>query len=282
MTKNVYYQRVTVPEAYVTKGRQRVKQFGTSVYLRNGDQFEIELFNPTTTKILAKIKLNGNYISSSGIVLRPGERVFLERYLDEAKKFLFETYEVNGADPNVRNAIQNNGDVEVEFYEQTQPSQYTVTVSPSWTWHDPYYYYASPTIFYTAGCTGPQGPAGTAGVKGRSSSQGIDGAQSAMFMSCDLGNADLQIGNADALSFAAPPSQPLETGRVEKGDYSGQGFTADTTLFNSWYTWKTTWKILPDSQRPIMKQDLVVYCSNCGAKRKKATHKFCPNCGNQF
>ena len=94
MTINYQTQRETVPVAYVTKGRQRVKQFSGhgngSVYLRNGDEFELELFNPTTSKVLAKISLNGKSLGS-GIVLRPGERVFLERYFDEAKKFLFET-----------------------------------------------------------------------------------------------------------------------------------------------------------------------------------------------
>ena len=65
--------------------------------------------------------------------MRPGERVFLERYLDEAKKFLFETYEVNSADPNVQRAIQNNGDVEIEFYQEYAPVQSWITVNPNIT-----------------------------------------------------------------------------------------------------------------------------------------------------
>lgn len=278
MKTRINYQRVTVPEAFVAKGRQRVKQYGNTVYLRNGEEFEIELFNPLQTKVLAKIKLNGKYISSSGIVLRPGERVFLERYLDEARKFQFETYEVNGADPNVKEAIRNNGDLEVEFYGEDTSlplSGWTVTYNPSYQQQPSWTYYGgsvTPTITYTsshtAGCKGANGPAGSAGVRGNA------GVQSAMFMSCDLGNAEL--------SFAGVPEQPIETGRVEKGDYSNQAFTADTTTFHSYYTWKSTWKILPESQRPIMKENLVVYCSNCGAKRKKPAHKFCPNCGNQF
>jgi hypothetical protein len=60
----------------------------TTVYLNNGDEFEIELFNPTISKVMAKIDLNGISIGP-GVVLRPGERVFLERYINEAKKFLF-------------------------------------------------------------------------------------------------------------------------------------------------------------------------------------------------
>jgi uncharacterized membrane protein YvbJ len=27
---------------------------------------------------------------------------------------------------------------------------------------------------------------------------------------------------------------------------------------------------------------LVTYCTECGSKRKKDTHKFCPHCGTKF
>ncbi|HOG38684.1 MAG TPA: hypothetical protein PLD95_04445, partial [bacterium] len=98
MKKNV---NVTYPpSAFITKGRQRIKQYNDTVYLKNGDEFEIELFNPTQNKIRAEILLNDVSIGS-GIVLRPGERVFLDRYLDEPKKFKFETYNVDMNDPTV-------------------------------------------------------------------------------------------------------------------------------------------------------------------------------------
>ena len=74
------------PEAFVTKGKQRLKQYTDTVYLNNGDEFEIELYNPTKNKVLAKVEMNGNSIGA-GIILRPGERVFLERFLNESKKF---------------------------------------------------------------------------------------------------------------------------------------------------------------------------------------------------
>ncbi len=105
-----------VPQSFITKSKQRLKQHVDTVYLKNGDEFEIELFNPTQNKVLAKIELNGVSIGS-GIVLRPGERVFLERYLDDAKKFLFETYIVNGNNNDVQQAIAKNGDVTVKFYD---------------------------------------------------------------------------------------------------------------------------------------------------------------------
>ena len=55
MKVNLQAQRVTVPTVFVTKGRQRVKQYGNTIYLKNGDEFEIELFNPTTGKVLKEL-----------------------------------------------------------------------------------------------------------------------------------------------------------------------------------------------------------------------------------
>ena len=115
-----------VPQSFITKGKQRLKQHTDTVYLKNGDEFEIELFNPKQNKVLAKIELNGKSIGS-GIILRPGERVFLERYLDVAKKFLFETYVVNGNNDEVKNAIANNG-VMVQPYIVDHVKEYNSTV----------------------------------------------------------------------------------------------------------------------------------------------------------
>ena len=271
MTINYQTQRETVPVAYVTKGRHRVKQFSGhgngSVYLRNGDEFELELFNPTTSKVLAKISLNGKSLGS-GIVLRPGERVFLERYFDEAKKFLFETYVIDGNNPIVLEAIKMNGLVEVEFYNEYKPIPInwgTVTYQPSWGYSNGNsggYYNSCPT--FTAGNTLNSG-----GVKSRS--------DESFLCSCSL---------QDSNSLDPPASfkreKLEETGRVEKGSNSNQSFVYDSTTFNTYYSWRSSWTILPDSQKPLFREDLKVFCTNCGAKRRKSSHVFCPNCGTRF
>jgi hypothetical protein len=267
-----------VPEAFVTKGRQRVKQYNQNVFLKNGDEFELELFNPKTDKVLAKIKLNGKYISSSGIVLRPGERVFLERYLDEAKKFQFETYEVDGNDPNTQRAIQNNGDVEVEFYDEIKISPITVTwtYNPSWTYYSGGYVHPTLTSGQNyKGMQGPIGASGSMGISGHSNSAGISSDNHVFYCATNP---------APSSPAPTPVSQmnSLETGRVEKGDFSNQNFNTDYSSFNSWCSTRITWKIIPESRKPLVVEDLKVFCTNCGAKRKKPTHKFCPNCGTQF
>ena len=74
------------------------------------------MFNPTNKKILCKIEFNSNHSwNSEGLVLRPGERVFLERYLDSNKKFKFETYNVPDT-IEAQNATVENGNVKISFF----------------------------------------------------------------------------------------------------------------------------------------------------------------------
>jgi hypothetical protein len=84
-------------------------------------------------------------------------------------------------------------------------------------------------------------------------------------------------------SFAVlDTAAPIETGRIEKGSVSNQGFTYDSTTFNTWWSWSSEWKILPMSQKLIVQEDLKVYCTKCGVKRKRDSFKYCPNCGNKY
>jgi hypothetical protein len=285
MKATLHTQRVTVPTVFVTKGRQRVKQYNQNVYLKNGDEFELELFNPTTNKVLAKISLNGKSLGS-GIILRPGERVFLERYLDEAKKFLFETYEIDASDPNVEKAIKNNGVVDVEFYDEYRKPyivEWPIEYHHYYYYplYQPYYPLVTPTwTYYSSTLTG-----------GIGSSQGIT-TNSASYGSYNSDQTVSYAGNTQDLNSMdtgikfkktnKAEKEFKETGRVEKGSYSEQHFTYDSTSFNYYCSWRTTWIILPESQKALVKEDLKVFCTNCGSKRKKSSHQFCPKCGNRF
>ncbi len=253
-----------VPQSFITKSKQRLKQHTDTVYLNNGDEFEIELFNPTQNKVLAKIEMNGKSIGN-GIILRPGERVFLERYLDEAKKFLFETYVVNGNNEEVKQAIANNGDVVVKFYnEEILPTRTlygsgtTLTINnPVWT-NTPYTYTTHNTLGNTSFTTSSTNT---------------------------FYNASLTSGtNAFTTSGTVlrNSSRSMETGRVEKGSNSDQSFTYDNSSFYNYPSTTNWWKIKPQSTKPLVREDLVTYCTECGSKRKKDTHKFCPHCGTKF
>jgi len=265
-----YSQRTYSPSAFITKGKQRLKQYENSVYLRDGEEFELELFNPTTEKILAKIKIDGNYISSAGIVLRPGERVFLERYLDDPRKFKFDTYFIDSKNSDAVNATRNNGLVEIEFYKKYI---YSNVCWNSVTYYSPSVGTAVPGTLYsnTTGCIGSQGPSGPKGNTTNTSKN--------IHFSTTDNTADITEDPAFCYGYF---SQELETGRVEKGNYSDQNFESVHDDFNFSYSWKTVWKILPESRKPIMSEDLKVFCGVCGAKRKKSSHNFCPHCGSKY
>jgi hypothetical protein len=249
---------LTVPQSFITKGKQRLKQYVDTVYLKNGDEFEIELFNPKNHKVLSKIELNGISIGN-GIVLRPGERVFLERYLDDAKKFKFETYMVDGDNKEVENAIKNNGDVIIRFYDEyIQPSWNGVGVTTTWTT------YPSTLTF------------------GSSSPTYITNGLSGTLTTSNAYYSNNASVNCTMDSFVSDNSRNVETGRVEKGSDSNQSFDYDNTTFNLYMSQTNWWKIKPQSVKPIVREDLVVYCVECGSKRKKDTHKFCPHCGTKF
>ncbi|MFM7978380.1 MAG: hypothetical protein ACKPKO_03610, partial [Candidatus Fonsibacter sp.] len=78
------------PNAWIVspndKGRKSIKN--GKVFLNDGDEFEIELFNPLTECVLADIKLNGQSISKTGLVLKPGQRFYLDCFIDDKKKFV--------------------------------------------------------------------------------------------------------------------------------------------------------------------------------------------------
>ena len=105
------------PSAHVALNNNRLRAYADVIYLKDGDEFQIELFNPTQISYLAKIYLNDNLISTAGLVIKPGQRYFLDRHIDEKKKLLFSTYEVEDTS-EVRQAIKNNGKIKVEFYPE--------------------------------------------------------------------------------------------------------------------------------------------------------------------
>jgi hypothetical protein len=267
---------LAVPQSFITKGKQRLKQHVDTVYLNNGDEFEIELYNPTQNKVLAKIELNGNSIGS-GIILRPGERVFLERYLNEAKKFLFETYTVNGNNEEVQRAIAENGDVTVKFYNETTPiygtygTGSTLTINnPNWNWssttNNPFTY----TTHNTLGVSNFNPPGTNAYYTNTSLTSGTSS------------TSTFSTSNTLLKSNSTSPLRSLETGRVEKGSNSDQSFTYDNSSFYTSPFHTNWWKLKPQSTKPLVAEDLAVYCTECGAKRKKDNHKFCPHCGTKY
>lgn len=276
------------PMAYITvnKGRTKIKK-DKFVYLENGTEFEIELHNPTQTTVLAKISINNKLISYSGIVLRPGERVFLERYLDNPNRFKFETYTVGGNSEEVKKAIELNGLVKIDFYnEDTTPvlnptltinsgtytgPTWTTTTNPTWTLSDMTYTTNSSDL-----------------------SRGFGGVSTnTMYFSNSVGStttASLSTPISASASSAPAPKlksvkkESLETGRVEQGSHSSQSFQTVNKKFYYYTTNTVEFHIKPVSQMYVDVKDITKmnkFCTKCGRKSKQ-NDNFCAGCGNRF
>lgn len=240
------------PEAYIAVGKNRQKINGEkTVYLSDKQEFEFEFFNPTKDNIMAKISINGKYISNRGIILRPGVRGWLERYIDDSKKFLFETYVVDGNSAAVKKAIEDNGDVRIEFYREKQkPTLNAILVSAS----------------APAYCSGNDSVSG-------SLSRGICDSMS-LFDNEELECKPRSRGFSKSLS----KTKSIETGRVEKGSTSGQQFTEIAMDFETFTFHTITYKLMPISQKPAEFNELKLKCTSCGTKIK-SNWNLCPVCG---
>lgn len=242
-----YATQVGKPTAHITKKKSRLKVYnGHIVFLNDKDNFEFEIHNPKQKSVLCKIKLNGEYISNGGVIINPGQRVFLERFLDTNNKFEFSTYKVKDTSEN-RSAIDLNGDVLIEFYDEGQTGYYPHLTNGSWNngWttintNSPYFY----NSFTTS-------------------------------------NPNNLVNGTFTTSSAFYASKTIETGRVEKGEKSDQSFVNSYASFVPHTCHKIELKILPLGNKNTSFDEIRQYCTECGTKVKK-NYKFCPSCGNKI
>jgi hypothetical protein len=111
------YNQTKNPEVFISVNKSRKKYYKDNVYLNSNDEFEIEIFNTNKFTIGFTVKIGDKKISNSVIVLYPGQRILLERYIDENKKFKFITYTVENNKQSLE-AIQDNGKLQIDFYKE--------------------------------------------------------------------------------------------------------------------------------------------------------------------
>lgn len=283
------------------------KEYSTSsnsrtVYLESGQEFQIQLFNPHKFTIGAKIFINGERIPNT-LVLNPGERIWLERFLDTAKKFKFSTYEVDGNDSDVKEAIKDNGLVKVEFYKEVRKKS-CLENKITWQTYDntnkiDYNKYKKNYTFdpgaitatlndCTYDITTTKGLANTLlcddlctthtyyskAFSEPTASASIGSITTANY-SCDCTGI-----STSATSITIEP-ETIETGRIDEGSYSNQEFQDVYKDFEYFPFITEKVKLLPMSQKPYTVNDLQkIYCSECGRKLN-TKYKFCPYCGTE-
>ena len=242
-----------MPEAFITVNKNRLKQYkqdsiNNKVFMNNNTEFEIEIFNPTQEKLGIIFEINGKKISNNHLIIKPGQRIYLDRHIEEKSKLLYSTYTIeNIEDLNiVKNAILNNGKIVIYFYKENNLSNYNLN----------YYtndYYTN-SDYYTN--TAPLCKSNTF--------------------------YDTLINSYNSRSYKRSlASEKIETGTIEKGSKSDQSFDYINVDLNYFSYYNITYLIEPLSNKPLEPKDLIRYCTNCGTKSKK-NDNYCSKCGTKL
>ena len=275
--------------AKIAISKNLIKEYKSSnsertVYLNDGTEFQIYLKNPYQTHLGIKISVNNKSIGNM-LVLRPGQSFWLDRFVNENRKFLFNTYEIENT-AEMKYATNNNGKVKIEFYHEREEKP--IQVYPQridWNYYSGDNAYnintitcqtdlknglnsnlhlsdcVASTCYYSASTTGA-----TPG--------GIPTASSASTATYEF---DASTSRKKGVSRSLDAT--IETGRVEKGGHSDQEFEYCDIDFE-YYPFKTeNIQILPNSRKQIrVEETRRKYCSQCG-KKVSPKDKFCSNCG---
>ena len=261
--------------AKIAISKNLIKEYKSSnsertVYLNDGTEFQIYLKNPYQTHLGIKISVNNKSIGNM-LVLRPGQSFWLDRFLNDNKKFLFSTYDVENT-AEMKYATNNNGKVKIEFYHEKEETSYfngmlmTTPLKTNFDWTN-----------YNITCT-----------------SAMSSNEPRSTYSCSTGDIGNLSANAatnsklTSMSYSTSVSTTkiddsyLETGRVEKGGVSRQEFEYCDINFD-YYAFKTeNILILPTSRKQIRAEETRRrYCSQCG-KKVNPKDKFCSNCGTKL
>ena len=279
---------VTKPDAWIVvnnqkdkskpsdRGRKSIKN--GKVYLDDGQEFEIELYNPLKECILCDIKLNGQSISKNGLILKPGQRFYLDCFIDDKKKFIFNTYDVELSLESIE-ATENNGSLEVFFYKEQvininnwndKFQKIIIERYPVYyPYYDPYWYPYRTNIIYGNGTTAIGSSYPTTTLSSGNSNLFTSNAINTVYgctndSSSVVGSAtsytadqfNVNCSNSTSLNNLTLNSS-FETGRVEKGSSSSQKFTEVEMDFETNYIASTIIQLLPTSRKPVETKEVV-------------------------
>lgn len=287
--------------AKIAKNKSLLKEYkvnnNRTVYLSDGDEFQIQFFNPYNYTFCCQIKIDGDVLSNR-LVVKPGERVWLERFMDKNNKFLFKTYHVNGNNQEVLEAISENGNVEVSFYKEKKYKDNFLQFVDLLNYNKPIKVEINSNTFKNS-CDNNafkntcDNTSVTTNLNNNYYKYDYCNTKSiATFDSYDTFSSTIDTdykynadNNSNSRSFGnlnkKVVDKSIETGRVESGSYSDQKFNYCNYEFE-WAPFKTEIiKILPQSQKYVGNNDLQKkYCVKCGRKLKQE-FTYCPHCGTK-
>lgn len=287
---------------------------GNDIFLNNGDEFQIRLFNPLSEKIGAQVSINGK-TPNRLLVLNPGEVVDVDRFIDEQRRMIFETYQYDDGNSAAKSAVANNGIVQINFHKEFVPVQWPVynnTVTTTFPFSGGSNTYAT---LHNTGGMGTVGLAGSAGTYGNSSTLTSNCFHLSADITLDMNaniTSDNNIVSTPNSSFSAPgvycmdrdlsfvsDNQPQyksksptsrklsksmlkETGRVEKGEKSDQRFKSVDIQFETYAFHTIIYHLKPMSEKNSYIKEVREYCTTCGYRLRNDKWMFCPKCGERL
>lgn len=292
------YKKTKNPQAWIVnpsdKGRKKI-YLNNKVYLESNQEFAIELFNPLDVSVLSEIKINGKKASKNGLVLRPGERFYLDCFIDDKRKFIFKTYEVEDTEES-NDAISNNGYVEVSFFKEKQHYQTyssgTNIIKDGYNdiWFGTGVRYDTGTpIKLNGGIASGTSIGGDVKFSSSNTSTSTGGYTNMYFCNSTLDDVSLSCDSSYTINEGKRSKakvkksiDKIETGRVEKGSKSSQKFESVDMEFEYWTISQSIYQLLPEGRKPVETSELKMnFCSCCGSKLK-TKYKFCPSCGEKL
>ena len=245
-----------------------------TVYLENGDEFQIELFNPYHHNIGISITFDGEKEGNQLLILKPGERFWLDRYLNNPKRFMFSIYNVEKTE-EAKEAISENGKVTIKFYREKKQENPKITWRSNINcidWEDyPCDWWDDNKITYY-----------NSSIKTSTDNKSFNPTLRCSFNCSDYSNISSFSSSVPTANYSASSTDldnTIETVRIEEGSQSNQHFHETNQEFESWPFKTEIIKLLPKSQKPVTTAELTKkYCYNCGRKIKDK-FRFCPFCG---
>ena len=251
-----------LPSVIVTAGGSEKKVYeGNDIFFNKGDNFELRFFNPLREKIGVEIIFNGQKKSAGLLIVNPGEDISLDRFLDDKKKMVFDTYHIDGNNPAAVAAAELNGDVIVNFFKEKFTNHY---YSQSFSNH----YYGD--------------------VDGTSGTSGADGTLSIPFQKdywfpSGYGTEVTLDSLNTAGDYLAESTSLTETGRVEKGDESTQNLNLVDIEFESTPFHSVHYNLKPTSTKGYTTAtEIRNYCPNCQYRIRNKAWNYCPKCSEKL
>ena len=253
-----------------------------TVYLDDNAEFIISMFNPNEKKIGVKLSLNG-IVQGNILILRPGERIWLDRFVDDNKKFKFSTYAVDRS-TEAMDAIRRNGEISAEFYSEEEiqlipkyvyryypeyvPVHVPLIQPNPWIYPSPWVYPYSPyrhtNVMYSSSIGSDSIPSGVNTI-------------ASGYCSYAAGTLASDASTTGAIQF----DKKIETGMIEKGEQSSQTFKDMQVELKKHSFCSKTLYIMPTSSMPMYSDTNRTYCTGC-RRRQRRGEVYCSKCGTKF